>query len=254
MKIAFDSEIFTQKFGGIPRYFTKLAEAIFNEKNDIKIFSQINRNCYLKSLPPKINIGYNFRDLPPKTIHLVQKLNQVLNAFQISKFSPRIIHQTYYTSPSYSNFNCPKVITVFDMIHELMYSGNSRYQYILKHKRESILRSDHIICISENTKKDLIEIYNVDEKKIDVVYLGHEITHISDYNKINSVNNEKPFLLYVGEREGYKNFFGFLKALTLSKSLMTEFNIIAFGGGSFSKKEKEKIEKLGFLKIGRAHV
>ena len=36
---------------------------------------------------------------------------------------------------------------------------------MIRAKKKSIDRADHIVCVSENTKKDLIEIYDVDEKK-----------------------------------------------------------------------------------------
>ena len=45
-------------------------------------------------------------------------------------------------------------------------------------KEKIIQNSDAIICISENTKKDLLEFYKIDEKKIFVSYLGYD--HISN--------------------------------------------------------------------------
>ena len=71
---------------------------------------------------------------------------------------------------------------------------------------------DHFICISENTKNDLIELYNIDEKKIDVIYLGsdHLTSDLLKISKSNSyfetINFKTPFILYVWSRNRYKNF------------------------------------------------
>ena len=43
---------------------------------------------------------------------------------------------------------------------------------IIKKNKKAIKNSDHIICISENTKNDLMKYYNIDEKNVSVVYLG----------------------------------------------------------------------------------
>ena len=44
-------------------------------------------------------------------------------------------------------------------------------------KEETFNRADHIICISENTKNDLMEFFNINEKKITVTLLA------TDYKK-----------------------------------------------------------------------
>ena len=52
-------------------------------------------------------------------------------------------------------------------------------------KKNSLLSADHIICISQNTKKDLMDIYNIDEKKISVIYLASGIKAIKQPNTEN---------------------------------------------------------------------
>jgi glycosyltransferase involved in cell wall biosynthesis len=54
----------------------------------------------------------------------------------------------------------------------------------------------------------------------------------------------KPFLLFVGNRDGYKNFNNFLYAFAKSKKLKTTYQVIAFGGGPFTYEEECLIEKL----------
>ena len=53
---------------------------------------------------------------------------------------------------------------------------------IIKDKANSIYQSNHIICVSESTKKDLLETYDVNTNKISVVHLGTDIDEIEPSN------------------------------------------------------------------------
>ena len=57
--------------------------------------------------------------------------------------------------------------------------------------------------------------------------------------------SSKPYLLYVGKRDGYKNFSGLIKAVASSSLLMRDFDVITVGA-KFSKAEKNLISSLGF--------
>jgi len=61
-----------------------------------------------------------------------------------------------------------------------------------------------------------------------------------------SINFAKPYILYVGNRSGHKNFIGFIKAFSKSNILKKELNIVAFGGGKFNSFEKQLINRLGY--------
>ena len=53
-----------------------------------------------------------------------------------------------------------------------------------------------------------------------------------------SINN--PFLLYVGDRKGYKNFLLLLESYL--SSLMEDFDLVCFGGGQFTENEMKMIK------------
>jgi mannosyltransferase len=70
-------------------------------------------------------------------------------------------------------------------------------------KKKALENADGIICISKNTKKDLLEFYpNLSKKKIQVIYNGF---NSKDYNYNETVQTENT-VLFVGARKGYKNF------------------------------------------------
>ena len=81
------------------------------------------------------------------------------------------------------------------------------------------------------------------KKKISVIYLGGN--HLE--KKISNLPEEfanSPFILYVGSREKYKNFEFLLKGFSKSKRLSSSLDIVLFGGGKLTKKEKTLFNEL----------
>jgi glycosyltransferase involved in cell wall biosynthesis len=128
-----------------------------------------------------------------------------------------------------------------DLIHEI-YLDKYNYKKNANLKNNIIYSADHIICISNNTKKDLINFYKVEEPKITVIYLGYETS--KEITMIENINIIRPFFLYVGSRGRYKNFLKFLEAFSLSKLLKNNLDIYCFGGGDFTTKELDIIKSL----------
>jgi glycosyltransferase involved in cell wall biosynthesis len=132
------------------------------------------------------------------------------------------------------------------MIHEIFKEDFSDGGRTSKLKLDSINRADHIICISESTRNDLIEIFNVPRHKVSVVLLGFDQLSQNPHLKESAAGSYAPYLLYVGSRAGYKNFTGFVEAVASSRGLMSDFNIICFGGGSFDEVETAMFRRMGF--------
>jgi glycosyltransferase involved in cell wall biosynthesis len=246
MRIAYDYQTFTlQSYGGISRYFTKLADELTKMDQDVRIFSPIHRNNYALDLPDGVVRGRYVRRFPPKSIDLIKKVNQLLATRSINKWKPNIVHETYYSSISVAPHACPIVVTVHDMIHELFPENFAITDNTTFEKFQAIHRADIVICVSENTKKDLIGIAGIQEEKIRVIHHGFDgFRDCIMRSKIAVI--EKPYLLYVGNRSGYKNFSEMLKAISYAHKLKRDFNIIAFGGPEFSPSEVSLISSLGF--------
>lgn len=130
-------------------------------------------------------------------------------------------HSTYYTSlPSWTR---PKVVTVHDLIqfrYPELYTKPAAEQL-----RQNLLRevqtADVVICVSETTKRDLEELIEIDLNKVVVVYhaAAPSFYSLKGFDKQHDfiLPTTKPFLLYVGQRAGYKNFAIVLEALERSK-------------------------------------
>ena len=238
MKIAYDYKIFwNQKYGGISRYFTNLFYEFDKQKVNYKVFAPFHKNLYLSKLKNTKVVGTYIKDNIPFTSNLIKFYNENFSIFNTNKWKPDLVHYTYYYNRIRKQHS--SIITVYDLIHEITSKNKN-----IKPKQKMIDISDHIICISNNTKNDLLNFYEVDEKKISVIYLGGN--HLNNLENLPSAKftNSKPFILYVGSREKYKNFEFFIKGYSKSKRLSSEVDIVLFGGGKLNKKEKELINKL----------
>jgi glycosyltransferase involved in cell wall biosynthesis len=156
------------------------------------------------------------------------------------------VHETYYSNVGTAPNNCQTVITVYDMIQELFPNEFEAQENKLKLKRRAIERADHIICISECTKNDLMRLHGTPANKISLVHLGFDQFAKEEGNNVFSHCFDKPFILYVGQRGGYKNFLGLIKSFASSNKLLNDFDIVAFGGGKFTTAELSLIQSLGF--------
>jgi glycosyltransferase involved in cell wall biosynthesis len=245
VRIAFDHKIFQQqKFGGISRYFVSLASEFISSGNQVKIFASPYINNYLKDLPEGALEGKHKDTINSSSARAVHYYNRFISPLQVAAWKPQILHETYYSGYSSIWNKTPVVTTVYDMIHELFSEQYNWTKELTKIKKLSLDRADHIICISESTKTDLINILNIQPDKISVTYLGYDFEIESSPTKVEF--NSKPYLLFVGSRGYYKNFTGLLNAVSISSDLKSDFSIIAFGGGGFSLDELAEIKELGF--------
>lgn len=71
-----------------------------------------------------------------------------------------------------------------------------------------------VICVSENTKRDVMRRYGVPEKKIQVIYEGFD--RIADQTP-RIQENHTPFLLFIGRLEARKNIVRMIEAFDIVK-------------------------------------
>ncbi len=253
MKVLFDHQIFLlQKYGGISRYIVRLNEHLNNFGVNSKIYSPISINSHI-GFNNNIEINhFKFKKIYKYCTKLFNYYNGSFTNFYINDFKPDIIHQTYYKKNYKLKKKKPIILTVYDLIHEKFYE-----KYNLKAnnnwKLNSIKEADHIICISQNTQKDLLNYYNVSKDKTSVIYLASDIK--SDLKKNNKkIKANEKFILYVGNRKRYKNFYNFVKAFSNSKILKKEYKIICCGSSNFDyeeiiffKKNNLDLDKINFV-------
>ncbi|MCQ4312601.1 glycosyltransferase family 4 protein [Pseudomonas stutzeri] len=251
MRIAFDYQIFSlQAYGGISRYYVRLADALAIAGNDVGIFAPLHCNEYMSQLPAGVVNGRKVDGGLSKLLRFSHPINRLAASLSLRKYKPDLLHETYFSSDGMGGHNLPVVLTVYDMVHELFPSEFSRFG-AARHKRRAIQRADHIICISENTRQDLIYFFDVDPQKVSVVYLG--VDPAKAYGSGQVSTGQKPYILFVGQRAGYKNFHCLVRAFSMSERLKADYNLVCFGGGVFTSAEQGTLYDLG-ISAGVVHV
>ena len=255
MKILYDHQIFSkERYGGVARYYYELVKHLRSiDGVDAEIFAPLYNSEYLASnkyLHPggrKLPLTGKFGKL------LAWGVNSVLSTATLKHRSGiDIFHETYY----YGSRACPKnskrVLTVFDMIHEKLDNVSKNQGRACRNKAKAVARADHIICISKNTQRDLVEILNVPEEKTSVVYLGYSL--IEGAEEENVLNLDKPYILYVGQRGGYKNFERLVKVFSGSDLLKNDYYLVCFGGAGFDAHELTLINSLKIANESIKHI
>ena len=229
MNLILDNIIFSlQDAGGISNYWYQLLKRIKKEEG-LKIYlfddSAKSSNIFRKEL----NLS-NF-ELLGKSPGLVGRYtNPKIN--QLNEKS--IFHSSYYRySKNNKHIN---VSTVHDFTYEHYFSGIQLYAHT-NQKRKALAHSDGIICVSENTKKDMLHFFpELETKKIIVIPHGvGKQFHRLDLTKLKDENyfNGRPFILYVGDRKAlYKNFL-----LAVKSSNISGYPLAILGGSALTEKE-----------------
>ena len=247
MKIAFDHQIFSsQKYGGISRYFVNLAEHLSDSsrfKSNVKVIAPFHKNDFLMNASKQLKVLQISSGNLARSKRITRIANDLVSSVALRSFQPDIIHETYYSCSVRGPIATRRVITVYDMIHELFPAYFSLSDKTSELKRISIGRADHVICISENTRNDLVRILGIDKEKISVIHLGFAFNLATPPPKAKV--NDKPFILYVGARGGYKNFSTLILAYASSRRTSSEFDLVCFGGGPFGSDEILLFNKLG---------
>jgi glycosyltransferase involved in cell wall biosynthesis len=245
MKILYDHQIFTtQQYGGISRYFFELIKRFDGVEHSCDVATHYTDNAYYnKEFNSKLN-----RILPNSHFRgkkrITDYLNEKKSISKIKKGDFNVLHPTYYDDYFLEIIKKrPFVVTFYDMIHEKFsnkYESLKSDTKIFDNKKRLLEYSNKIIAISETTKKDIIELFDVDSSKIDVVYLGDSL-HDFDIENKRLINED--YLLFVGNRENYKNFIFFISGIG---QLLIDNNLklICAGGGDFSIQEISLIKSL----------
>lgn len=198
MTLLYDNLVYSlQKYGGISTYWYELSTRFLKADDiDIRFFEtgqEINNICR-----SKLNISPD------------QVINSNRGGIQIERFlrlhsdtkAPHIFHSSYFRLPSKKS-SLKTVCTVHDFIHDLYFSGPRVWLHNMM-KSKAINESDIIITVSENTKNDLLKFYpKVNPANVKMIYNG-----VSDSFRVleNLSQTSRPYFLYVGIRDDYKNF------------------------------------------------
>lgn len=154
--------------------------------------------------------------------------------YRRARATPRceLFHSTYYRLPD--NDRCRVVTTVYDFIYERFAPLLTRSVHSIQ-KRRAMIGADRIICISESTRRDLVDFAGsaIAERAV-VIPLGvSELFHPIPATPV------LPQVLFVGSRIGHKNFASVPPAI----AGLPDLRLVCVGGGPFTPDEVALLER-----------
>jgi mannosyltransferase len=233
VKVVYDNIIFDlQKAGGISVYLFKLIKLLTLSNNCCVFYEHDNCNIFSKQLEIT---RYKESALPVRLLRYLP--------FQGALPKQSIFHSSYYRVSLQKDI--ANITTVHDFTYEYFATGLRKHIHSWQ-KNFAIRHSSGIICVSENTKKDLIRfLSDVDPAKIKVIYngVGDEFYPLVDTQENFGFDylTDKSFLLFVGDRSAYKNFD---KAVEVAKAY-PDLSLVVVGGKPFTDNEKVLLSGLG---------
>jgi glycosyltransferase involved in cell wall biosynthesis len=245
MKVLYDHQAFSnQQFGGISRYFYELISRFDDTENICNVGACLSNNDYYNSsINPNLSSFFPESHFRGKS-RIIKYFNQKRSVKNIICGDYDIFHPTYYDT-YFLNYiiDRPFVVTIHDMIHEKFTNDFVEFKIdnklIYNNKKTLLEKSKKIIAVSETTKHDIIEIFGIEDNKIDVIYHGNSLIPSENDSVIFG-----PYILFVGNRGLYKNFSFFITTI-FHYLLKNNLKLICAGGGDFSLNELKLISSLG---------
>lgn len=156
-----------------------------------------------------------------------------------------LFHSSYYRKPSIARV--PSVVTVHDFTYERCLFGARRWIHSAQ-KFAAIRAAQAVICISQATRDDLLELVGETPGQVlHVVYNGVDEGFVPAAQDAPGCD----FVLFVGQRAGYKNFNLALRAMTH----LPDLELVCVGGGPLHADElaavpepvRRRVRHLGFV-------
>jgi len=140
-------------------------------------------------------------------------------SYRLLRMGVDLYHATHYVLPAF--LPCRTVVTIHDIIH-LLYPeflpNRLAFFYASRMIRRSLHRGDRVIVVSRNTRDDLMEYFQIDGEKIEVIYNGIDnmfrqpLTDTDLERWLRNLGLERPYVLFVGNPKPHKNLDNVVKA------------------------------------------
>lgn len=243
MILGFDSKRAMSNSTGLGNYARFVLEILAKYHQDLALHAYAPKRGgfeeELKSIP-KLDIHYpNPSSKSPKSLWRSYGIGN-----DLIKDGIQLFHGLSNEIPF--GLKIPSVVTIHDLIflrYPEYYPVIDRFVY-KKKVAYACESSKRIIAISQQTKRDLVDFFKVDENKIEVIYQDcHTQFHkqVPKANRLNVLKKygiDKPFILSVGTIEDRKNQLALIQAFE-TLSLKDDFDLVIIGKakGYFKKIE-----------------
>lgn len=227
MRIGFDGKRAVQNYTGLGNYSRYIADILchYYPKNDYILYAPKKRkNARLDALTKQ----YGQLHLAFPTAGIWKKLSSLWRVCGITKQLKQENIDLFHGLSNELPLNISKSpIKSIVTIHDLIFLRFPKYYHLIDRKiykykfRKACENSDKIIAISECTKRDIIQYFNISPDKIEVVYQGCDTSFAlpASEEKKREVRRDyrlpEHYILNVGSIEERKNVLLAVKAMAM---------------------------------------
>ena len=158
-----------------------------------------------------------------------------------------LVHICDHSNSFYTKYlwAVPHVVTCHDLFairsalreipqHQTRWTGRQLQRLILK----GLTSAQHVVCVSESTRKDLLRIADIPERRVSCTYnsLTYPYSRMNEHEAVPrirrfGIDTTRPFLLHVGGNHWYKNRLGVLRIFSALRQFMHEqtFTLVMVG-------------------------
>ncbi|NOY14643.1 MAG: glycosyltransferase family 4 protein [bacterium] len=201
------------------------------------LLSQTPQTAYFNT------ISFPIKTIPPSFFWTQWRL-----PLYLYQTKPKLIFTPGHYAPRFKPKTTKSIITIFDLAYlhfPDQFLTKDRWQ-LTNWTKYSAQKADHIITISQSTKKDIIKHYHVDSSKITIAYPGHRLTGSAPSNQIwsnlhTSYNlQSKKFFLFVGTLQPRKNITNLINAFLSAAADYPEHKLVLVGRPGWLYQDKIK--------------
>ena len=214
MSLLLDGIIFSlQRHGGISVYFRELLQRLQRD-----------------AVPAVLTLDGKLQQAAPGSNETVIRAARPLERYRACRVpatvKAAVFHSSYYRKPAHV---IPSVVTVHDFTYERFVHGPRRLAHTTQ-KMSAIHSAQVVVCVSQSTLDDLIEIVGLRPgQRAQVILNGVS----RSFRPLAHEAPVRPFVLFVGQRAGYKNFRLALRSLTF----LPDLELLCVGGGPLEQAE-----------------
>lgn len=233
------SKLSVEQKTGTEYYSSEIIKNLIENRN-------YNFRIYTKE---KIDFLENRQNVEQRVLEFKRFWTQIKLSREIKIDEPDVLFIPAHTLPR--NHGKKTVVTLHDVGFKYfpeLYTPLERYYHDFS-MRYAIKHATRIIAISNATKKDIINLYGADPKKIDVVYHGF------DKDKFKPANSEKPhylkkygdYIYFIGRLEAKKNIVKLVEGFEIfkKKNSSSDLKLVLAGRPGFEYEQiKSKINQL----------
>ena len=186
-------------------------------------------------------LGPNFRAVP-ESARPYSIGEQFRIPLSLVRERAHLLHEPHYVLPPATR--CRAVVTIHDCIH-LMFPqylpGAMAYYYARASMWSAVRKADHILTVSETSKRDILKFFDIPPEKVAVIYNAIDERFLSepDEEQMDRIRQryqlDHPFLLYVGNIKPHKNLGRLIEAFARARSRGLEDLRLVIVGDQISK-------------------